>query len=510
MYGICSFAYHQSQFPATVEVDAQCEQRQCPAEEVEPHHLPDRAPLKQFAVGHLRRRFKGLQRNDDPEQNLGNALGELVRRTADIAHSAHVDGERTEQQIGNHHENRRRHRQEPAECAPESGEDQQLQRNQQHRPQVVAEEAADLHQQFRPVGRLEILRLRLIIKVDVADEHGIVRSDHVPRRRNDLLVELARHHLPRPVGQRVEVDLISALRSRVEHARRLALVNHPGDPHLPPRPGHALPFGGNLPDVRPITEEERLALRLRHIAVNPAARRVVLDLGTGGDQLTARVVEHLLLRGRAGVDGETAAAQILYPLPHQLAGHLVVVRDLRPEDAAADQHLIADALPLLGGKFLLVVFVEDDEVDRQRGRREQHQMNQIQGALADAAGAEEAAAAADADAEAAGAEAVDGEEVPDAAAIEEELAGVVDQLAQEGYSEDEIATAIMDEMGITQDDVVAMVMDEFKNQGLSDEEAAQVVEELAALQEQGVTPDQLAAALEEGANGEAAPEDAQA
>lgn len=131
-------------------------------------------------------------------------------------------------------------------------------------------------------------------------------------------------------------------------------------------------------------------------------------------------------------------------------------------------------------------------------------------AQADAAGAEEAAAAADADAEAAGAEAADGEEVPDAAAIEEELAGVVDQLSQEGYSEDEIATAIMEEMGITQDDVVALVMDEFKNQGLSDEEAAQVVEELAALQEQGVTPDQLAAALEEGAAGEAAPEDAQA
>lgn len=128
---------------------------------------------------------------------------------------------------------------------------------------------------------------------------------------------------------------------------------------------------------------------------------------------------------------------------------------------------------------------------------------------ADAALADEAAAAADADAEAAGAEAVDGEEVPDAAAIEEELAGVVDQLSQEGYSEDEIATAIMDEMGITQDDVVNMVMDEFKNQGLSDEEAAQVVEELAALQEQGVTPEQLAAALEEGAEGEVAPEDAQ-
>lgn len=128
---------------------------------------------------------------------------------------------------------------------------------------------------------------------------------------------------------------------------------------------------------------------------------------------------------------------------------------------------------------------------------------------ADAALADEAAAAADADAEAADEEAVEGEEVPDAAAIEEELAGVVDQLSQEGYSEDEIATAIMEEMGITQDDVVGLVMDEFKNQGLSDEEAAQVVEELAALQEQGVTPEQLAAALEEGAEGEVAPEDAQ-
>ena len=129
---------------------------------------------------------------------------------------------------------------------------------------------------------------------------------------------------------------------------------------------------------------------------------------------------------------------------------------------------------------------------------------------ADAALADEAAAAADADAEAASEEAVEGEEVPDAAAIEEELASVVDQLSQEGYSEDEIATAIMEEMGITQDDVVGLVMDEFKNQGLSDEEAAQVVEELAALQEQGVTPEQLAAALEEGADGEVAQEDAQA
>ena len=129
-------------------------------------------------------------------------------------------------------------------------------------------------------------------------------------------------------------------------------------------------------------------------------------------------------------------------------------------------------------------------------------------ASADAAGAEDAAAAADADVAAAtapeGGEAVAGAEgeVPDAAAIEAELGQVVDQLSQEGYSEDEIASAIMEEMGITQDDVVGMVMDEFKSQGLSDEEAAQVVEELAALQEQGVTPEQLAAALGEGAQAE--------
>lgn len=125
---------------------------------------------------------------------------------------------------------------------------------------------------------------------------------------------------------------------------------------------------------------------------------------------------------------------------------------------------------------------------------------------------EEAAAAAEADA------AATGEEVPveeaepveeaapveeaepmegdvDPAALEEDIRAAVETLVQEGHSEEEVAQAVMDELGITEEDVVDLAMQQLEESGLSPEESSQVMQDLAQLQEQGVTPDELAEAL---------------
>lgn len=117
------------------------------------------------------------------------------------------------------------------------------------------------------------------------------------------------------------------------------------------------------------------------------------------------------------------------------------------------------------------------------------------------------AEAAAADAEGAGMEgagmeegipAEDGEDVDEVARAEEiaaELEPVIEQLASEGFSEEEIASAIMEEGGITEEDVVAMAMDELAKQGFSEEESVELIQALGEMQEQGATPEELAEVL---------------
>ena len=81
-------------------------------------------------------------------------------------------------------------------------------------------------------------------------------------------------------------------------------------------------------------------------------------------------------------------------------------------------------------------------------------------------------------------------------AVQAELEQVAEQLQQEGYSQEEIADAIMQEMGITPDDVVDIVVDNMMEQGgLSEDQARELLQNLGELEQQGVTPEQFAEAL---------------
>ena len=88
----------------------------------------------------------------------------------------------------------------------------------------------------------------------------------------------------------------------------------------------------------------------------------------------------------------------------------------------------------------------------------------------------------------------EGEEV-DEEALAGEIQAVMDQLQEEGYDEGEIAQAILEDAGITEDDVADMISEHLADQGLDPEESAQLIEGLQGLQEEGVTPDDLAEAL---------------
>lgn len=88
-----------------------------------------------------------------------------------------------------------------------------------------------------------------------------------------------------------------------------------------------------------------------------------------------------------------------------------------------------------------------------------------------------------------------GEGEVDEEALAEEIQGVIDQLTEEGYDEGEIAQAILEDAGVTEDDIAEMISENLAEQGLDPEESAQLIDELQGLQEQGVTPDDLAEAL---------------
>lgn len=95
-----------------------------------------------------------------------------------------------------------------------------------------------------------------------------------------------------------------------------------------------------------------------------------------------------------------------------------------------------------------------------------------------------------------GGEGADGED--DAAmtqAIAAELEPVIQQLADEGFSEEEIASAILEEGGVTEEDIVDMAVGELANQGYNEDEAVQIIESLGQLQQGGATPEELAQVL---------------
>ena len=84
----------------------------------------------------------------------------------------------------------------------------------------------------------------------------------------------------------------------------------------------------------------------------------------------------------------------------------------------------------------------------------------------------------------------------DEAAVQEELEQIVQQLIAEGYSQEEITDAIMQEMGITPDDVVDIVVQKLMEEGgLTQEQAMGLLQDLGQLEQEGVTPEQFAEAL---------------
>ena len=88
----------------------------------------------------------------------------------------------------------------------------------------------------------------------------------------------------------------------------------------------------------------------------------------------------------------------------------------------------------------------------------------------------------------------DAEDV-DVEALGEEIQSVIDQLTAEGYDEGEVAQAILEDAGITEDDIAEMIAENLAEEGLSPEDSAALVSELEGLQEEGVTPEDLAGAL---------------
>ena len=100
--------------------------------------------------------------------------------------------------------------------------------------------------------------------------------------------------------------------------------------------------------------------------------------------------------------------------------------------------------------------------------------------------------------------AVDAAAAPEAApeggedidAVQQQMEEAVNQMIQEGYSQEDIATALMDTMNISPDQVVDMVMDDLVQKGFSEEEATELLQNLGELEQQGLTPDQFAEAID--------------
>lgn len=79
--------------------------------------------------------------------------------------------------------------------------------------------------------------------------------------------------------------------------------------------------------------------------------------------------------------------------------------------------------------------------------------------------------------------------------LEAALAPVIAELQEAGYGDQDILQAILEEGGITEEDLVDAAVEQLVSEGLTEEESMQVIEELAELQANGATPEDLAAIL---------------
>lgn len=105
------------------------------------------------------------------------------------------------------------------------------------------------------------------------------------------------------------------------------------------------------------------------------------------------------------------------------------------------------------------------------------------------------AAAADA-AQAEGAqEFTDEDEAALAEQISAELQPIIEEMRAEGYSDQEIVSAILEEGGISEEEVVDLAIGKLEEQGFTPEESAELIQSLGELQQQGATPEELAAVL---------------
>lgn len=85
----------------------------------------------------------------------------------------------------------------------------------------------------------------------------------------------------------------------------------------------------------------------------------------------------------------------------------------------------------------------------------------------------------------------------DMGAVQDELTQIVGQLEQEGYSQEEIAQAIMEQLNISPDEIVDTVMQDLQSKGFTEEEAGELLANLGELEQQGITPEQFAQVLEQ-------------
>lgn len=77
------------------------------------------------------------------------------------------------------------------------------------------------------------------------------------------------------------------------------------------------------------------------------------------------------------------------------------------------------------------------------------------------------------------------------------LTEAIESLEAEGFSQEEIVGTLMEETGVTPEDMMETVVEDLRSQGLSDEDIAGIAETVDQLSAEGVTPEELAEALQE-------------
>lgn len=87
----------------------------------------------------------------------------------------------------------------------------------------------------------------------------------------------------------------------------------------------------------------------------------------------------------------------------------------------------------------------------------------------------------------------------DPAEIEAALTPIIEEMKAAGYEDGEILQAILEEAEISEEDIVETAIEQLVSEGLSEDEALEVIQSLGELQAQGATPEELAEILSGGA-----------